>query len=182
VFIAGAVIQWLRDELGMIRNAAETDEIARTVNDTNGVYIVPAFVGLGAPYWDMHARGVSWESPGGQSCPHCPCGTGINCLPGQGPCGGDQRRKRRELSSLMVDGGASANDFLMQFRPISWVFRRPAKDDRDDRGRCGVPAAWVRSSGARRAILRNAERSKRFSNPKWKRANGTDSIRDGKKR
>ena len=58
VFIAGAAIQWLRDELRMIDNAADCEEYANAVEDTNGVYVVPAFVGLGAPYWDPYARGT----------------------------------------------------------------------------------------------------------------------------
>src|SRR5262249_12688859 len=58
IFIAGAAVQWLRDGLGLITAAAETDALARSVPDTGGVYLVPAFVGLGAPYWDMQARGA----------------------------------------------------------------------------------------------------------------------------
>ena len=58
VFIAGAVVQWLRDELQLVRNAAETEAAAKSVDNTNGVYLVPAFTGLGAPYWDAYARGT----------------------------------------------------------------------------------------------------------------------------
>lgn len=58
VFVAGALIQWLRDELDIIKSASETEEIAKSVKDANGVYIVPAFVGLGAPYWDSQAEGI----------------------------------------------------------------------------------------------------------------------------
>src|SRR5699024_1022316 len=58
VFVAGAAIQWLRDELQIIRNAAESEAYCREVEDTNGVYVVPAFTGLGAPYWDPYARGT----------------------------------------------------------------------------------------------------------------------------
>ena len=58
VFVAGAAIQWLRDELGMLESAARTDEICRQLEDAGGVYIVPAFVGLGAPYWEPYARGT----------------------------------------------------------------------------------------------------------------------------
>src|SRR5205814_6723149 len=58
VFIAGAAVQWLRDGLGIIANAAATEELANSVTDNHGVYFVPAFVGLGAPYWDMNARGA----------------------------------------------------------------------------------------------------------------------------
>ncbi len=58
IFIGGAVVQWLRDELGMINSSSEIEKYASKVKDTNGVYLVPAFVGLGAPYWDMYARGI----------------------------------------------------------------------------------------------------------------------------
>jgi glycerol kinase len=58
VFIAGAAVQWLRDELKLISTAAETEILAASLSDNDGVYLVPAFVGLGAPYWDMHARGT----------------------------------------------------------------------------------------------------------------------------
>ena len=58
VFVAGAAIQWLRDELQLIRTAAESEKCALQVEDTNGVYVVPAFTGLGAPYWDQYARGA----------------------------------------------------------------------------------------------------------------------------
>jgi len=58
IFIGGAVVQWLRDEIGLIKSSDEIEKYAQTVKDTNGVYLVPAFVGLGAPYWDMYARGI----------------------------------------------------------------------------------------------------------------------------
>jgi len=58
VFVAGAVIQWLRDQLGLLTDAAESEALARSVDDTGGVYLVPAFVGLGAPYWDSEVRGT----------------------------------------------------------------------------------------------------------------------------
>ena len=58
IFITGAAVQWLRDGLGLIKSAAETEGLARSVPDNGGVYFVPAFVGLGAPYWDMYARGT----------------------------------------------------------------------------------------------------------------------------
>ena len=60
VFVAGAAIQWLRDELRLIRTASESEKYANEVEDTNGIYIIPAFTGLGAPYWDQYARGAIW--------------------------------------------------------------------------------------------------------------------------
>ncbi len=117
IFIAGAVIQWLRDEMKLIRSAEETEEISQKVSDTNGVYLVPAFVGLGAPYWDMYARGIitgitrgtkkehivraSLESIAYQTCEV------VEAM---------QNDSNILLKSLKVDGGASKNNFLMQFQ------------------------------------------------------------------
>jgi len=117
VFVGGAAIQWLRDELHLIQSAAETETIAQSIEDTGGMYIVPAFTGLGAPYWDMYARGtivgltrgsgraqfvraalesIAYQSADlyGVMAQHC----------GQQP------------THMQADGGASANAFLMQFQ------------------------------------------------------------------
>jgi len=117
IFIAGAAIQWLRDKLGIIRTAAESGELASTVSDTGGVYLVPAFVGLGAPHWDSNARGML---------------TGLTAASGKAEIAraalesiAYQTRELVEamegdsgeaLKELRVDGGAAASDFLMQFQ------------------------------------------------------------------
>ena len=80
VFVAGACIQWLRDEMKMIENSAQSELVAREVEDTEGVYIVPAFTGLGAPYWDSYARGMVVGDPGDQQGSFCPGGVRIHCL------------------------------------------------------------------------------------------------------
>ena len=117
VFTAGAAVQWLRDEMGLIPNAAASEEEALSVKDTGGVYVVPAFTGLGAPYWNQYARGTitgitrgftraqliraTLESLAYQTCDICRAmesDAGV------------------KLTRLRVDGGASANDFLMQFQ------------------------------------------------------------------
>ncbi|MDE6586322.1 MAG: glycerol kinase GlpK [Clostridia bacterium] len=117
VFVGGAVVQWLRDELKMISSAGESERLAREVEDNGGVYVVPAFTGLGAPYWDGSARGLITGITRGTTRAHIvraalegvayevsdiveamQCDAGI------------------KLSRLAVDGGASANDFLMQFQ------------------------------------------------------------------
>jgi glycerol kinase len=117
VFIAGAVVQWLRDELGIIKTSAETDGIARQVKDTNGVYIVPAFVGLGAPYWDMRARGGILGITRGANRAHI-VRAALESIAFQAKdlveVVNEESGKR--LTTLMVDGGASKNDFLMQFQ------------------------------------------------------------------
>ena len=117
VFTAGAAVQWLRDEMGLISDAAASEAAARSVTDTGGVYVVPAFTGLGAPYWNQYARGTitgitrgftraqlvraTLESIAYQTCDICRAmesDAGV------------------ELTRLRVDGGASANDLLMQFQ------------------------------------------------------------------
>jgi len=117
VFTTGAAVQWLRDEMGLIETASETEEVARRVHDTQGVYMVPAFAGLGAPYWDMHARGaivgltrgsgreqiiraaldsIAYQTRDVVEAMNCDAGVPV--------------------SELRADGGASANDQLMQFQ------------------------------------------------------------------
>jgi len=117
VFIGGAVVQWLRDELGLVRTAQETEQIAQSVPDTAGVYVVPAFTGLGAPYWDMYARGTIVGLTRGAGRAHLVRAAlesiayqsydVISCM---------EKDTGRALSLLRVDGGASRNDFLMQFQ------------------------------------------------------------------
>ena len=117
IFVAGAVIQWLRDELGIIADAAESEELANEVEDTGGVYFVPAFVGLGAPHWDMYARGTiigltrgtrrchlvraALESIAYQVCDVVRAMTADSGL---------------RPTEIRVDGGAAANNFLAQFQ------------------------------------------------------------------
>ncbi len=117
VFIAGAAVQWLRDELKLVRSAAETEEWAKKVPDTGGVYFVPAFVGLGAPYWDSRARGTLTGITRGTSRPHVIRAT-LEAIAYQVKDIADimQEETGRKLKSLRVDGGACRNDFLMQFQ------------------------------------------------------------------
>jgi glycerol kinase len=117
VFVAGAAIQWLRDELQLIRNAAESEKFAMEVEDTNGVYVVPAFAGLGAPYWDQYARGAIVGITRGGNRNHIIRAT-LESIAYQTydvlkSMEGDSGIM---LKALKVDGGASANRFLMQFQ------------------------------------------------------------------
>lgn len=117
VFVAGAAIQWLRDELGILTSAAQSEELCLKVPDTGGVYVVPAFTGLGAPYWNPYARGMIVGLTRGASREHLVRAT-VESLAYQV---GDlievmEAESGIELTSLKVDGGASANDFLMQFQ------------------------------------------------------------------
>ena len=117
VFIAGAAIQWLRDGLKLIDEAPDSEYYARKVKDTGGVYVVPAFAGLGAPYWDMYARGAMFGLTRGTTKAHIVRAT-LQSLAYQvkDVLEAMQKDAQTELRSLRVDGGASANNFLMQFQ------------------------------------------------------------------
>lgn len=117
VFVAGAAVQWLRDDLGIIDRACDVEPLAASVPSTDGVYLVPSFVGLGAPYWDPHARGAIVGLTRGKGKAHIARAT-LESIAYQCrdvleamtlDCG-------EPLRELRVDGGASANDFLMQFQ------------------------------------------------------------------
>ena len=117
IFIAGAAIQWLRDELQIISSAAESAELAGSVPDSNGVYVVPAFVGLGAPHWDPHARGGIFGLTRGTNRAHLVRAT-LESIAYQtrDVVEAMQVEAGITLSELRVDGGAAANDFLLQFQ------------------------------------------------------------------
>ena len=117
IFVAGALIQWFRDELGLLASAAESEAVATEVASAEGVYIVPAFTGLGAPHWDMHARGAILGLTRGVDRRHL-VRAALEAIAYQTAdvvetMGTDGAVPIRELR---VDGGASANDFLMQFQ------------------------------------------------------------------
>ena len=117
VFIAGASVQWLRDELKLVRNAEETEKHAIEVSDTDGVYVVPAFAGLGAPYWKMEARGIITGLSRGSNKNHIIRAT-LESIAFQSRdiLEAMKNDSKIKLKSLKVDGGASANNFLMQFQ------------------------------------------------------------------
>ena len=117
VFVAGAAVQWLRDGIGLIREARDSEAAAQSVEDTGGVYLVPAFVGLGAPYWDERARGTIVGITRGTTRDHIVRAAlesiayqtrdVVECV---------RADSGLELDTLRVDGGAATNDFLMQFQ------------------------------------------------------------------
>ncbi len=115
IFVAGAAIQWLRDEMRLIDSAMDSEYMAKKVNDTNGCYVVPAFTGLGAPYWDQYARGTIVGLTRGVNKYHIIRAT-LESLAYQvnDVLNAMEADSKIALSSLKVDGGASANDFLMQ--------------------------------------------------------------------
>ncbi|MEX2207513.1 MAG: glycerol kinase GlpK [Myxococcota bacterium] len=128
VFVAGAAVQWLRDELGLLHSAAESEALARSVPDTGGVYVVPAFTGLGAPYWDPDARGTIVGLTRGTNRAHLVRAT-LEAIAYQST---DLLRcfesdLGTKAFQLQVDGGATSNDFLMQFQAdvMGVAVRRP---------------------------------------------------------
>ncbi len=117
IAITGAAVQWLRDNLGLIRNAAETEEIARSVEDAGGVYFVPAFSGLFAPYWDMDARGVIVGLTRYVHRAHLVRATlEAICYQTRDVLEAMRADSSIALTALKVDGGATVNDFLMQLQ------------------------------------------------------------------
>lgn len=117
IFVGGAIIQWLRDELGIISDAAETEKLALGLNDNGGVYLVPALTGLGAPHWDQYARGTIFGLTRGAGVPHI-ARAALESIAYQVY---DVSKAMIEdtgqnMGELRVDGGASANNFLMQFQ------------------------------------------------------------------
>ncbi|MGN9164335.1 glycerol kinase GlpK [Tissierellaceae bacterium HCP3S3_D8] len=117
IFVAGAIVQWLRDELRLITDASDSEYFANKVEDNNGVYIVPAFVGLGAPYWDMYARGTMVGLTRGSNREHI-IRAALESIAYQtrDVLEAMQEDSGIELQTLKVDGGAVANNFLMQFQ------------------------------------------------------------------
>jgi len=117
IFITGAAIQWLRDGLSIITNAAESEKLAQSVQDTNGVYFVPAFVGLGAPYWDQYARGTIVGITRGTSRGHLVRAT-LEAIAYQvrDVVVAMSGEANLDIPVLRVDGGGTANSLLMQFQ------------------------------------------------------------------
>jgi glycerol kinase len=117
VFVAGAAIQWLRDGLGLLDTAAQSEALARAVPDTGGVYLVPAFVGLGAPYWDMYARGTVVGLTRGTTRAHL-VRAALEAIAYQSRDVLEAMTREAGLGGqpLRVDGGATQNDFLCQFQ------------------------------------------------------------------
>ena len=117
VFIAGAAIQWLRDEMRMLRSSPQSEEYCTAVKDTNGVYVVPAFTGIGAPYWSQFARGSIVGLTRGTKKEHFVRAV-VESLAyhANDLLEAMEKESGLKLKSLKVDGGACANNFLMQFQ------------------------------------------------------------------
>jgi glycerol kinase len=117
VFVAGAVVQWVRDGLGFFQSSSEIEALANSVLDSGGVYIVPAFTGLGAPHWDPEARGSIFGLTRGTSRAHI-ARAALESIAFQSAevLHAMEKDSGKKLTELRVDGGATANDLLMQFQ------------------------------------------------------------------
>jgi len=117
VFVGGAVVQWLRDELDFFEETAEVEAMIKTTPDNNGVYFVPAFTGLGAPYWDQHARGIITGITRGTKKEHI-ARAALESVAYQSydVFHAMEQDIGVKIKTIRVDGGASANNFLMQFQ------------------------------------------------------------------
>ena len=117
IFIAGAAIQWLRDKLKFLKKSSDSGRMAQAVKDNAGVYFVPAFVGLGAPYWDQNCRGAIFGLTRGTSASHIVrAGLEAVCFQTRDVVEAMQKDSGLSIKDLRVDGGASDNDFLCQFQ------------------------------------------------------------------
>ena len=117
IFVAGSVVQWLRDGLGIIKSSSEVEELAASVEDNGGVYFVPALTGLGAPYWDQYAKGCLYGISRGTTAAHIARAAleGI-AFQTMDIVNAMQKDAGISLAELKVDGGASRNNLLMQFQ------------------------------------------------------------------
>lgn len=165
IFITGAAIQWLRDEVHLIHSAADSEYFASKVPDTGGVYMVPAFAGLGAPYWDMYARGAIVGMTRGTGLNHIIRAT-LESLAYQtrDVLHSMEKDSGISLSELKVDGGASANNFLMQFQAdiLGVPVVRPKIIETTARGSAYLAGLAVGFWKNKTDILDNYELDRRF--------------------
>ena len=165
IFVAGAAIQWLRDRLGLLDSARQSEELARSVESTDGVYLVPAFAGLGAPYWDSEARGALVGMTRGTGRAHV-VRAALEAIAYQTV---DVLRRFESdaglrAGELRVDGGAAANDFLMQFQAdlLGIPVRRPATLETTALGAAYLAGLAVGFWRDREEIRRNRREDRRF--------------------
>ena len=167
VFIGGALVQWLRDELGLIKTSRESYECAVRAGDSQGVYVVPAFTGLGAPYWDMRARGMICNLTRGAGRDHI-VRASLEAIAYQVAdlVRAIESDSDISLRELMVDGGACENDFLMQFQSdiLSCDVNRPMNPESTALGACflaGLAAGIFPSLDG----LKNVRQTERIFSP-----------------
>lgn len=183
VFVAGAAIQWLRDEMRLLDNSADSEWMAKKVKDTGGVYLVPAFVGLGAPYWDPYARGTIVGLTRGSNKYHITRAT-LESLAYQSNdvLAAMEEDSAIRLTSLKVDGGACANNFLMQFQSdiINVPVKRPVSVETTAQGAAylaGLAAGYWKS---KEEVMENWQISRVFE-PDMEPAVRAELLRGWKK-
>ena len=166
VFVAGAAIQWLRDELGVIKDAAESERLARSIPDSGGVFFVPAFVGLGAPYWDSFARGAIVGLTRGTGRAHI-ARAALEAIAFQTRDVLETMRRDSgiALEALGVDGGAAVNDFLCQFQSdvLGAAVERPAVSETTALGAAYLAGLATGFWAGREEIVRNHRIERRFT-------------------
>jgi glycerol kinase len=166
IFVAGAVIQWLRDELKLLGTAAESEQLAQSVSDTGGVYLVPAFTGLGAPHWNQDARGTIVGLTRGTNRAHL-ARAALESMAYQTKDVLDamQQDSGVALKALKVDGGAAANDFLMQFQAdvLGVPVRRPVVQETTALGAAYLAGLAVGIWQDRRDVLANWALDREFT-------------------
>ena len=165
VFVAGAVTQWLRDELGIIKSSAEIESLAQRVPDNGGVHLVPAFTGLGAPHWDPHARGTITGLTRGSTKAHIARAAleGI-AFQVNDVIAAMERDAGTKLRELRVDGGASANNLLMQFQSdlLDVPVIRPANTETTALGAAYLAGLAVGTWKSKREIAKRWKIVRRF--------------------
>ncbi len=166
IFVAGAAIQWLRDELHLIDSAAESERLAEVVDDTAGCYVVPAFTGLGAPYWDQYARGVIVGLTRGVNKNHIVRATLESiAYSTHEVLSAMEADSGIKLSSLKVDGGASANNLLMQIQSdiAATTVIRPSCIETTAMGAAYLAGLAVGYWNDRADVLSNWQKDKEFA-------------------
>ena len=165
VFVAGAVVQWLRDGLGIIRSSEDVEALAGSVDDNGGVYLVPAFTGLGAPYWDAYARGTLVGLTRGSTAAHI-ARAALEAIAYQVAdlLSAMRQDAGLDIPELRVDGGASANDLLMQFQAdiLGVPVVRPQVTETTALGAAYLAGLAVGYWDDEREITQNWEEDRRF--------------------
>ena len=181
IFVTGAAVQWLRDGLGIIRNAAETEELARSLDSNDGVYLVPAFTGLGSPHWDPYARGTIVGLTRGTGRAHLARATleaiayqTVDAVRAMEAASGDR------LAELKADGGAVHNSWLMQFQAdvLGVPVVVPEVSETTALGAALSRRRRDRAPGARRTCARCGARPPATSRG-WRRTSATSCSRAG---
>ena len=183
IFVAGAAIQWLRDELDLIENSPQSEAMAEAVADANGVYVVPAFVGLGAPYWDPYARGAVLGLTRGANKNHLVRAT-LESMAYQTKDLIDAMTEDLggSLTALKVDGGASANNFLMQFQAdvLDCEVKRPQCIETTSLGAAYLAGLATGYWESKEDVLENWQVERSFT-PRMEEAQKTKLLRGWKK-